>query len=190
MLLYLFLLLSFLQVGFFGLSGDAGAQAVLEHELVTLHRWLTPQQLADLMVFGRVLPGGVPLSAASLTGCMAAAARFGFLGSVCASLVAVVGLVVPATVWTAVVTRWQKSPLQRDMLRCVEVLLRPLIPGLIAGAALLMMHTETFGPVTGDTWQLTVSTVLFLATLIGVGRYRIHAGFMIVLCGLLGWLLL
>ena len=56
MLLFLLIFLSFAQVGIFGLGGDVSAQAFLEHEVVTLHHWLTPQQFADVMTFSRALP--------------------------------------------------------------------------------------------------------------------------------------
>ena len=74
MLAFLFLFLSFAQVGLLGLGGSAGSQALLEHELLTLHHWLSPEQLADLMVFCRTLPGGTGLNAAVLGGSAASAA--------------------------------------------------------------------------------------------------------------------
>ena len=69
------------------------------------------------------------------------------------------------------------------------MLLRPLVPGLIAAAALLLMNTENFGSPTESPWQLGVSIFLFLAALIGMGIYKIHAGVMILLCGIAGWIL-
>ena len=105
MLPFLFLFLSFLQVGFLGLGSNAGAQALLEHELLTNHHWLTPEQLGDLMVFCRTLPGGTPLNAAVLSGSLATAGQVGFWGTVVASVLAVLGLVVPALTWTAIVTK-------------------------------------------------------------------------------------
>ena len=65
MLIYLFLFLSFTQMGLFGLGGSLGTQALLEHDLITLHKWLTPAQMADLMVFCRALPGGTGINAAT-----------------------------------------------------------------------------------------------------------------------------
>lgn len=189
MLLFLLLFLSFAQVGFFGLGGDAGAQAVLEHEAITLHHWLTPGQMADLMTFCRVLPGGTGVSAATLTGSLAGAARFGFGGAVAASIVAVMGLVLPAVTWTAIVGKIQSLGKYSHIFGCVMTLLRPLVPGLIAAAAILMMREENFGNPAVTPWDFGVSVFLFTATLIGVGVYRVNAAFMVLLCGLAGWLL-
>jgi len=190
MLVFLFLFLSFLQVGALSVGGDASAQALVEHEVITLHHWLTPAQMADLMTFCRVLPGGAILSTASLNGSLAVAARFGFWGSVGASYVSVLGLCLPAAAWTAIVNKLHTIPRRREWIVPVMTVLRPLVPGLIAGAALLLMREENFGMLQQTPWGFFVSVFLFLSTLIGVGIYRFNALFMIILCGVAGWLLL
>lgn len=190
MLLFLFLFLSFLQIGLLSFGGDASAQAFIEHEVVTLHHWLTPEQMADLMAFSRVLPGSVALDAASLCGGMAAALRFGFWGTAAASALAVTGVVVPAVAWTALFERWQEEMPFRTHLECVLTLLRPLVPGLIAGAAILLMRPGNFGSPSIAPWDFGVSLFLFLATWVGVTVFRIKALFMVFLCGVAGWILL
>ena len=50
MMIFLILFLSFFQVSFLGIGGNASAQALIEHEVITLHHWFTPAQMADLMV--------------------------------------------------------------------------------------------------------------------------------------------
>ena len=66
MMIFLILFLSFFQVSFLGIGGNASAQALIEHEVITLHHWFTPAQMADLMVFCRLLPLPQPTSLASL----------------------------------------------------------------------------------------------------------------------------
>lgn len=68
--------------------------------------------------------------------------------------------------------------------------LRPLVPGLIAAAAILLMRQDIFSSFQQSPWDFCVSVFLFLATLIGVGLYRFNAAFMIILCGLAGCILL
>lgn len=189
MLAFLFIFLSFAQVGFLGLGGNAGSQALLEHELLTLHHWLTPEQLGDLMVFCRTLPGGTGLNAAVLSGSAASAATYGFWGSVAASLTAVAGLVVPSFFWTAIIDRLEQKQTYKRLLDCVLTLLRPLVPGLIAAAALLMMRSDNFGSPSLSPWDFWVSVFLFVSTLLGVAVFRFHAAFMVLLCGIAGWIL-
>ena len=189
MLIYLFLFLSFTQMGLFGLGGSLGTQALLEHDLITLHKWLTPAQMADLMVFCRALPGGTGINAATLTGYLAAASRMGFWGCTFASLISLVSLALPSALWTYLFSLWQKNQSYKHLLDCALVLLRPLVPGLIAAAAILLMRPDTMGSPALNPWQFGVSIFLFVATLIGTLLYRFNGGFMIILAGIAGWIL-
>ena len=191
MLIYLFIFLSFLQMGFFGLGGNAGTQAQLEHELITLHHWLTPEQLGDLMVFCRTLPGGTGLNAATLSSALATVSQFGFWGSVLACLTAWLGLSVPAFAWTACWLKIENTTSHKNLLHCVTTLLRPMVPGLIAAAALMMMSGPgNFGSPTLSPWDFWVSVFLFISTILGVVVFRFHSTFMVLLCGIAGWFLL
>ncbi len=190
MLIFLFLFLSYFQVGALGIGGNVGAQALLEHEAITLHHWLTPAQLSDLMAFCRTLPGGTGINAATLSGYLATAGKFGFWGCAGASVVAVAGLAIPSALWTELICRCRQSgPIVR-LTDSVMPLLRPLIPGLVIGAALLMMRSETMGSMATTPWHFWISCLLCLATLVGTGIYRVNGTFMVVLCGIAGWLLL
>ena len=189
-MLFLLLMFSFAQVGFLGIGSSVGSQAFLEHEVITLHRWLTPSQMADLMVFCRALPGGTGINTATLTGFLAASARFGFWGSVVASVLSVVSLALPSVLWTAFITRFRQHKVYGSWFDCALVVLRPLVPGLIAAAALLMMRRDIFSSQQINAWDFWVSTFLFLVTLVGAGLYRFNAVFMILLCGFAGWILL
>lgn len=190
MLLFLLLFISFFLTGLLGIGNITGSQAILEHEVLTLHHWLTPTQLTDLMVFCRTLPGGTGLNAATLTGYTAAAARFGFWGTVAASMISVAGLTLPAAIWTALMEKYKGVRTDKGLLKNILQLIRPAIPGLIIAAAILLMRpNSSLSPAT-DMWSLGVSIFLFLATLIGCGLYRFNSVFMLLLCGITGWILL
>ena len=96
MLIYLFLLLSFTQVTLFGLGGDPAAQALLEHETLTLHKWLTPDQLTDLMTMSRCLPGGSIFNTPVLTHFTPPVGFFGNWGGVAGPLAIALGRSWPA----------------------------------------------------------------------------------------------
>lgn len=190
MMVFLILLLSFFQVSFLGIGGNAGAQALIEHEVITLHHWFTPAQMADLMVFCRLLPGGTGLNTATLTATIATANKYGFLGTIFASICAALGLVIPSTFWTAFYTKVQEKRKYQNFYECAMVVLRPLVPGLIGAAAIIMMRADIFGSFTTSPWHFWISIFLFLSTLIGVGIYRFNALFMVILCGIAGCILL
>lgn len=190
MLIFLFIFLSFFQVGAFGIGGSAGAQAMLEHEAITLHHWLTPAQLSDLMTFCRALPGGTGVNTATLSGFLATTGKFGFWGCAGASVLGVAALAIPSALWTEIICRCRNNARLTRLLGSAMPVLRPLIPGLVIGAALLLMRSETMGSLATTPWHFWISCLLCLTTLVGTGIYRVNGTFMILLCGVAGWLLL
>ena len=72
----------------------------------------------------------------------------------------------------------------------VLTLMRPLVPGLMAAAVLLLCTSGTFGTPKETPWQFGITLFLFFATLIGSALFRINSLVMIALCGIAGWLLL
>ncbi len=189
MLPVLFVFLSALQVGLLGFGGNTAPLALLEHETVTLHHWLTPAQFADIAVCCRMLPGGTLLGGGTMGACMAASAAGAWV-TIAACATTLLGFAVPAAAWTAVAVRASQNDTGSMLLRCVESLLRPLVPGLIAAAAMLLMTADNFGSPAESPWQWGISLFLFASTLLGTAVFRVNATLMVVLCGIAGCVLL
>lgn len=177
-------------MGLLGIGGNASTQALLEHEVITLHQWISPEQLTNLMVFCRTIPGGTGLNTATLVGSLTTMTRFGFLGAIAASSISVIGLALPAALWSWLIILFRKSGKKSILLDSLMSLLRPLVPGLIAAAAIIMMNSENFGSPVDDPWYFGVSVFLFLSTLLGTFYFRFNAFFMVFICGIAGWILL
>lgn len=190
MLTFLFLFLSFGQLGLFGIGGPAAAQVVIEHETITLHHWFTPEQMADVLTLCRALPGGSGLNAATICGQAAAPEAASWSLSAMLSLVAVSALCLSAVFWTWLINRLMQHAPSQTVVHCVLTLLRPLIPGLIAAAALLMLTSENFGSIQTSPWHFWISVFLAASTALGICVYKFNATFMVVLCGLAGMILL
>ena len=176
MLTFLFLFLSFGQLGLFGIGSPAAAQVVIEHETITLHHWFTPEQMADMLTLCRALPGGSGLNAATICGQAAAPEAASWSLS--------------AVFWTWLINRLMQHAPSQTVVHCVLTLLRPLIPGLIAAAALLMLTSENFGSILTSPWHFWISVFLATSTALGICVYKFNATFMVVLCGLAGMILL
>ena len=67
--------------------------------------------------------------------------------------------------------------------------LRPVIVGLIAAAALMLMSKENFGDPSESTFVFVLSIVIFLLAFVGTRLYKVHPIIMILLCGLAGLLI-
>lgn len=190
MLLYLLLFLSFVQIGLFSVGGDASAQALLEHEVLTLHHWLSPEACTDLMTLGACLPGSTAQQMAVFTGYSTTVQQLGFGGALATAAFCSLALALPALAWTGIAVRWAECNPYPMTTRCIMTLLRPLVPGLVVAAALLMAKEAGLLADATDAWHKGVSAFLFVATVVGVRVYRFNPLFMLLLCGVAGCLLL
>jgi len=189
-LTYLFLLWSGLQIGLFGYGGPDALLALAEHELVARHGWLTAAQFADIVALSRFTPGPAALNAVTMAGYAALFQVGGFWAAVGGGAVGTAATALPALGLAAAVERIRRKPHWRGVTDSILAVLRPLVPGLIAAAALLLVHRDSFGHPQETPWQFGISLFLFAATLVGVTLCRFPPLFMLLLCGVAGWLLL
>ncbi|MDY3732715.1 MAG: chromate transporter, partial [Alloprevotella sp.] len=135
-------------------------------------------------------PGDIGQNAAALGGYAATVQPYGFWPAVGGALVATIGIALPSFLWTEFYHRFYVRFKQSGMAEGVLTLMRPLVPGLMAAAVLLLCTSGTFGTPKETPWQFGITLFLFFATLIGSALFRINSLVMIALCGIAGWLLL
>ena len=189
-MVYALLFLLFFAAGLLGFGGMESLLAFLENALVTQNHWLTAEEFADLVALCRIIPGDIGQNAAALGGYAATVQPYGFWPAVGGALVATIGIALPSFLWTEFYHRFYVRFKQSGMAEGVLTLMRPLVPGLIAAAAILMVKPEIFSTPGLNAWDFGVSVFLFAATLLGVSVFRFHAAFMVLLCGIAGWVLL
>ncbi|MDU8955140.1 MAG: chromate transporter, partial [Bacteroides sp.] len=56
-MIYLQLLWVYLKIGTFGFGGGYAMLSLIQHEIVDLHHWLTPQQFTDVVAISQMTPG-------------------------------------------------------------------------------------------------------------------------------------
>lgn len=189
-MIFLTLFLSFFFIGLTGFGGYYSLLAFLQETLVERYEWLSSAEFADIVAFSQAMPGSALLNAATWGGYAATGGTMGFWPAIGGGALALIGLSVPAFLWTALAMRFKKNKWVKNVAKQVVTLLRIVVPGLIAAAALLLVNEETFGSPTTDAWHFGISIFLFLATLVGTTLYRFNALFMVLLCGIAGWILL
>ena len=67
-MIYLELLLSFMQIGLFSIGGGYAAMPLIQNQVVELHPWLTIGQFADIMTIAEMTPGPIAINAATFVG--------------------------------------------------------------------------------------------------------------------------
>ncbi len=188
-MIYLRLIWSYLKIGFFGFGGGYAMLALIENEIVT-PGWITEGMFTDIVAISQMTPGPIGINSATYIGYVAPGASspaltspvFGILGSLLCTLVVVLPSFVLVRYAGHYINRHRNSP----WLKGIFTGLRPVIVGLIASAALLLMNGANFGYQTPDV----VKSVVLAAIALGVTLFtKIHPILLIICAGVAGYFL-
>ena len=186
-MIFIELFYTFLKIGLFSFGGGYGMLSVIQGEVVTRHAWLTPAEFTDIVAISQMTPGPIGINSATYVGYTAVlnttgSAEWAVVGSLVASFAVMLPSLVLMLVLSYCLIKYGKQ-------RWVEVLfkaLRPVVVGLIASAALLLMTEENFGSPTGSTLQFVVSVLIFVAAFAAMKFYKISPILILVIAGAFG----
>lgn len=161
---------TFLHIGSMAWGGGYAAVALLEHEAVDIHAWVSRTEFADALALGQVTPGPV-LVCASFIGARAA----GVSGGLSATL----GIFLGPALLVALLGGWLE-------LHRRERVLRGLLAGLVPAVAAAMAHTVLrLGIVSVHGW---IGGLIASAVFVVAARRWLDPALAIVAAGLLGWI--
>lgn len=189
MTVYLKLIWAYLKIGLFGFGGGYAMLALIENEIVT-PGWITEQMFTDIVAISQMTPGPIGINSATYIGYVAPAASspalsspiYGILGSILCTLVVVLPSFILVRYAGHYITRHHDSP----AIKGIFAGLRPVVIGLIASAALILMNGENFGTTTPEIIKSTVLSAAALATVLFT---KIHPIKIIIAAGFIGWLI-
>ena len=174
-MLYWQLFSTFFQIGLFGFGGGAAMLPLIQFELVEHYAWLTSAEFTNMVAVSQMTPGPIGINSATYAGYLAS-------GNVFGSLVATVGVVLPSFIIMLVIARVMSKMKNNKYVDGAMQGLRPVVVGLIAAAALLLMNEENFGPQCADYMSWIIFAVAFVAT----KWLKVHPILMIVVAAVLG----
>jgi len=190
-MIYLYLFVTFFQIGLFGFGGGYGMLSLIQTEVVHHWGWMTTSQFTDIVAISQMTPGPIGINSATYCGytaCHNAGMSAGM--SVLGSCVATFALVLPSLILMILIARlflkYMKTPAVQNIFNG----LRPAVVGLLAAATLLLCTKENFSTPSENPWQFWISVFLFLATFVGTKVFKINPIKMIVMAGFAGLLLL
>lgn len=67
-MIYLQLLLSFLQIGLLSIGGGYAALPIIQSQVVDLHHWITMREFADILMISQMTPGPIAINGATFVG--------------------------------------------------------------------------------------------------------------------------
>lgn len=172
-MVYLYLFISFFKIGLFGFGGGYAILSLVQHE-VEHYGWLTSAQFTDIVAISQMTPGPIGINCATYVGYTAS-------GCILGSVVATTAILLPSFIIMIILSRLYLKLKNNHYIAGVLKSLRPVVIGLIAAAALVLMTPDNFI----DPWSFILFAFAFLLTL----SFKMHPILVICLAGLAGYLI-
>ena len=174
---YLKLIWAYLKIGLFGFGGGYAMLSLIQREVVD-SGWITSQMFTDIVAISQMTPGPIGINSATYIG-------YVVTGSVFGSIVATLTVVLPPFILTLIASHYIQRHKKSPFIQGAFMGLRPVVVGLIASAALLLMNSENFGYLMSER----LITVAICATSFCIVYFtRVHPILVIILAGITGLL--
>lgn len=174
---YLKLIWAYLKIGLFGFGGGYAMLSLIERAVVG-SGWISSQVFTDIVAISQMTPGPIGINSATYIGYVVA-------GGVWGSVVATLAVVLPPFVLVLVASRYVDRHHDSVVVRGAFTGLRPVVVGLIASAALLLMNSANFGTELGERC-ITITICVVSFALVYFAKW--HPIAVIVLAGIAGYL--
>jgi chromate transporter len=190
-MIYLYLFITFFEIGLFGFGGGYGMLSLIQNETVEHWQWLSSSEFTDIVAISQMTPGPIGINSATYAGYTAVInAGYSVPMGVLGSLTATFALVLPSLILMILISRLFMKYMKTQAVQSVFAGLRPAVVGLLAAATLLLCTSENFSSPSENAWQFWISVLLFVATFVGTMFFKINPIKMILMSAFAGLLLL
>lgn len=190
-MIYLYLFITFFEIGLFGFGGGYGMLSLIQHETVEHWHWLTASQFTDIVAISQMTPGPIGINSATYCGYTAVVnAGHSMPMAILGSATATFALVLPSLILMVLISKMFMKYMHTHTVESVFRGLRPAVVGLLAAATLLLMTPDNFSTPKENPWRFGISCMLFAAAFYGVKILKINPIRMICYCALAGLVLL
>ena len=156
-MIYMQLFLSFLQIGLFSFGGGYAALPLIQHQVITMHHWMTAAEFTDLITISQMTPGPIAINSATFVGIRIA----GLPGAVAATA----GCVLPSCLIIFLLANLYLKYRNGSLLKGALTALRPAVVAMIASAGLSILLTAFFQngekmTLAGVHWEMILIFIL------------------------------
>ena len=199
MSIYWQLIWAYLKIGIFGFGGGYAMLSLVEKAVVG-PGWISETMFTDIVAISQMTPGPIGINSATYIGFAAPASVnpelagvwWGLLGSCLATL----AVVVPSFLLVLYSSHFIRRHSESGAIKAIFTGLRPVVVGLIASAAIMLMNAANFNPngikVAAVCEYRHLRHSLCAGLLPGLDReksVKIHPILIIVMAGMAGYLI-
>lgn len=193
------LIWAYIKIGIFGFGGGYAMLSLVEKSVVA-PGWISETMFTDIVAISQMTPGPIGINSATYIGYVApgnmnpalASPLWGILGSVLATL----AVVLPSFFLVIYLSHFIQRHNESGAIKAIFSGLRPVVVGLIASAAIMLMNAANFNP-DGESRQLITSIIISVAAFCLVffpipfrgKKIKLHPILVIILAGIAGFLL-
>lgn len=198
-MIYLKLIWAYIKIGIFGFGGGYAMLSLVEHSVVD-PGWISEMMFTDIVAISQMTPGPIGINSATYIGYVAPGAvdpaysgvLWGLLGSVACTL----AVVVPSFLLVLYSAHFIRRHSDSGAIKGIFSGLRPVVVGLIASAAILLMNDANFNPRHVSS-ELIINIIICIASFCLVffpipwrgKKVKLHPILVIVMAGLAGWII-
>ena len=176
--IYIKIIWAYLKIGLFGFGGGYAMLSLIQREIVD-SGWITSQMFTDIVAISQMTPGPIGINSATYIG-------YALTGSIFGSVLATATVVAPPFVLILYTGHFIRRHKDSPIIKSIFKGLRPVVVGLIASAALLLMNAENFG---SDNNMLLKTVPICIGSFFIVYFTKIHPIFVIILSAIVGLLI-
>ena len=136
-MIYLQLFWVFFIIGLFTFGGGSAMLSLIQSEVVIKHAWITAEQFTDIVAISQMTPGPVGINSATYVG-------YTVTGNVFGSLLATFAVVLPSFILVLTICHLYVKFKESNLFASLMKTLRPIVIGMIAAAAGILITKENF----------------------------------------------
>lgn len=197
--IYWKLVWAYIKIGIFGFGGGYAMLSLVEKAVVT-PGWISETMFTDIVAISQMTPGPIGINSATYIGFVApgevdpALNTIGW--SLLGSCLATLAVVIPSFILVLYSSHFIRKHSESGAIKAIFTGLRPVIVGLIAAAAIMLMNAPNFNP-RGIDWELWTNIgicalafcLAYFPIKFGKKKIKFHPILIIILAGLTGLIL-
>lgn len=171
-MIYIQLLYTFFIIGLFTFGGGYAMLSLIQNEVVIKHAWMTTQQFTDIVAISQMTPGPIGVNSATYVG-------YTVTGNVFGSVLATFAVSLPSFIIVLFICKMYTKFKENNTFDTILKALRPIIIGMIAAAAGILVTKENF--IDWTSW------VLFAIAFIAGQWFKVNPIYTIIAGGIIGY---